>query len=406
VLDFLTRDGKVLLVARSVRGVTYGFVSVLLATYLGLLGADETLSGVVLGIALLSGAVLNVAASRFADRVGRRRFLALAGLLMAASGAVLALTSTLPGAVAAALLGALTPTAMEVGPFLSVEQAMLPQAGDPARGPDAYAWYNLSGALAAAFGALLTGLASFFALSAGGDLVAGIHVMFWGYAAAGAASAVLALMLSDAVELDPASRAEGKVPLSPEGRRVVGRLTALFALDSFAGGMIIRTFTALWFTVRFAPSVEVLGLVFFAANTLSALSYLIAARLVPKLGLVRTMVYTHVPSNILLALMAFAPTFEVGVGLFLARMSVGSMDVAPRQQLVVSAVAPRERTAAAGITNTARNIAQSGGPFVIGPIVAVAAIGGPFLVAGVLKLAYDASLLRAFGGAAPRAPDS
>lgn len=406
MLDFLTRDGWILLTARAARGVSYGFVSVLLATYLAQLNASETTAGIVLGVAMLSGAAINIAAGRFADRVGRRRFLVLAGLLMCGSGLVLAFTDSVEGALAAALVGGLTPTAMEVGPFLSVEQAMLPQVCAEDRRPDAYAWYNLVGSLAAAFGALLTGLVATFSGMLGGGPDAGYHAMFGWYALTGIASSVLAYALSASVEIRAEDSAASKEPLSPEGRVAVRRMVGLFALDSFAGGMIIRAFTALWFATRFSPSVEVLGFVFFAANTLSALAYLLVGRLVRRWGLIRTMVYTHVPSNILLAAMAFAPNFEVGVLLFLARMSLAQMDVAPRQQFVVMAVAPRERTAASGITNSARNIAQAGGPFVLGPIIALAAIGGPFVVAGALKLVYDASLLRAFGATPAGAPDS
>jgi MFS family permease len=406
VLDFLTRDGWILLAARTLRGVAYGFVSVLLATYLALLNADEATSGVVLGVAMLSGAALNIVAARYADRLGRRRFLALSGAIMFASGLVLAVTSSIEGALAAALVGGLIPTAMETGPFLSVEQAILPQASAPDRRPDAFAWYNLVGSMAAAFGALLTGLAGYFTMALGGDPLAGYHVMFLWYAVTGLASLALALTLSREVELNDPDGAGGPRPLSPEGRKAVRMLTALFSVDSFAGGMVIRTFTALWFAVRFAPSIEVLGLVFFGANALSALSYLFAARLVRRLGLVKTMVYTHIPSNVLLAAMAFAPTFEVGVALFLARMSIAQMDVAPRQQFVVSVVRPHERTASAGITNTARNISQAGGPFAIGPVVALSSIGGPFVIAGVMKVAYDLALLRAFGRSRAGAPDS
>lgn len=406
MLDFFTRDGWLLLAARTVRGISYGFVSVLLATYLTTLRADETTSGVVLGVAMLSGAALNIAASRYADRIGRRRFLGLSGAIMCGSGLVLALTGSIEGALAAALIGGLTPTAMEIGPFLSVEQAILPQASAPDRRPDAYAWYNLVGSLAAAFGALFTGLAGAFSLAFGGDPLAGYHAMFAWYAVAGVASCLLSLRLSDAVELKDPAPGPGKPTLSPEGRAAVRRMTALFGVDAFAGGMIIRTFTAYWFAIRFSPTIEVLGLVFFAANAASAVSYLPAAKLAHRLGLVKTMVYTHIPSNILLVAMAFSPTFEFAVVLFVARMSISQMDVAPRQQFVVSVVAPYERTAAAGITNTARNLAQAGGPFVIGPVVLATMIGGPFVLAGLLKLAYDVSLLRAFGATKVGAHDS
>jgi predicted MFS family arabinose efflux permease len=158
--------------------------------------------------------------------------------------------------------------------------------------------------------------------------------------------------------------------------------------------------------VRPNPSLKAPGLVFFGTNALAALSYLTAAQLARQLGLIRTMVYTHIPSNVLLIAMAFSPTFEVGVVLFLARMSMSQMDVAPRQQFVVTVVAPSERTAAAGITNTARNLAQAGGPFVIGPVIALAAVGGPFILAGAIKIGYDLALLREFGSAKQAAPDS
>lgn len=370
-----------------------------MAAYFQLVGADGALTGVLLGVALLSGAALNVTLSKYADRFGRRRFLALAGLLMFASGLVLVLTRSIEGALAAALLGALTPTAMEVGPFLSLEQAILPQASSEQGRTDAYAWYNLVGSFAAAVGALLTGLAAYFAALQGGDLIAGIHAMFLWYSLTGLLAVALALALSPAVEVPASGASPNKQTLSPESRRAVSRMVALFAVDSFAGGMIIRTFTAYWFTVRFGTSLETLGLVFFGANSLSALSYLAAARLTRRLGLVRTMVFTHIPSNIMLMAMAFAPGFEAAVALFLGRMAIAQMDVAPRQEFVVTVVAPAERTAAAGLTNTARNIAQAGGPFVLGPVVAIATIGGPFAAAGLMKLVYDVAFLRTFGSA-------
>jgi MFS family permease len=400
VLDFFTQDGKLILASRALRGVTYGFVSVLLATYLQVLEADEVTIGVVLGIALASGAGLNILASRHADRWGRRRFLALSGVLMFGSGLVLATTGSVAGAVLAALMGALTPTAMEVGPFLSVEQAILPQVSTSEGRSQAYAWYNLAGSFAAALGALLTGLATVLTTLVGNDPLAGYHLMFLGYGAAGLAAAAVALMLSPAVE--PQAESGGPVaPLSPEGRKVVTRLALLFGVDSFAGGMIIRTFTAIWFTVTFSPSLEMLGLVFFAANTLQGVSFLVAARVAAQLGLVRTMVYTHIPSNLLLVALPFSPTFAVAVAVFLARMGLGSMDVAPRQEFVVTVVAPQERLAAASLTNTSRNVTQAGGPFALGPLVALAGLGAPFAIAGVIKIVYDVALLRTFGGALP-----
>jgi predicted MFS family arabinose efflux permease len=287
---------------------------------------------------------------------------------------------------------------MEVGPFLTVEQALMPQVAQPARRPDMFAWYNLLGAFAAAFGALASGAAPALGAAAGGGAMAGYHLMFLAYGLVGLAAALVALSLSPAVEAQRAH--EGQAPsgrLSPEGRRTVRALSLLFAVDSFAGGMVIRTFTAFWFAVAFAPSVELLALVFFAANMLSGASFLVAARLTRRLGLVRTMVYTHLPSNLLLIAFPFSPNLEVAVALFLARMSMAQMDVAPRQLFVVTVVGPSERTAAAAITNTVRNVAQAGGPFALGAIAAATFLGAPFAVAGALKVAYDLALLRWFG---------
>lgn len=401
VFDFLTRDGKLILLSRTLRGVTYGFVSVLLAVYLQALEADEVTIGVVLGVALASGAGLNILASRYADRWGRRRFLMLSGALMLASGLILATTRSIEGAIAAALMGALTPTAMEVGPFLSVEQAILPQVSDAALRSKAYAWYNLVGSLAAAFGALLSGLATVLSAQMGGDELAGFHVMFLGYGLAGLAAVVLASVLSPAVEQAGENAGEPARPLSPESRARVVRMAGLFGVDSFAGGMIIRTFTAIWFTVTFSPTLETLGFVFFAANAIQSVSFLVAVRLSDRIGLVRTMVYTHVPSDILLIAMPFSPTFPIAVALFLGRMAIGSMDVAARQQFVVTVVAPDERLTAAAVTNTSRNVSQAAGPFLLGPLVALSGLGGPFVIAGAIKLVYDAAFLRSFGKVRP-----
>jgi len=401
--ELLTRDGQLILLSRSARGLTYGFVSVLLATYLEALGANEATIGVVLGLALLSGAGLNILAGRFADRLGRRRFLGLSGVLMFLSGIILAVTGSVEGAVLAAMMGALTPTAMEVGPFLSVEQAILPQVSPSDSRTRAYAWYNMLGSFAAAVGALLSGLASALTVALGGDPLAGIHAMFLWYALTGLGAAAISLGLSPAVEAPLAARGPERAALSPPARTAVNKLVLLFGIDSFAGGMIIRTFTAFWFTVRFQPTLETLGVVFFFANTLSALSYLGAARLAERLGLIRTMVYTHLPSNILLVVLPFSPTFEIAVAVFLGRLAIAQMDVAPRQEFVVSVVSAPERTAAASITNTSRNVTQAAGPFALGPVALLFGVGGPFVISGILKLAYDLLLLRTFGAAEAQA---
>jgi len=400
LLDYVLRDGRVLLVARATRGVAYGFVAVILASYLQALGADAATIGAVLGLALGSGAALSLVAGRFADRFGRRRFLALMGVSMFAAGLILAFTDSVAGAAAACAFGALSPTAMEVGPFLSVEQAVLPQVTRAARRADMFAWYNLVGNFAAAFGALLSGAAPAIGAAVGGDTVAGFHAMFLAYGVIGLAASAMALSLTRGVEAPASGAGPTRGRLGPEGRRTVRSLAALFAVDSFAGGMVIRTFVAFWLAVVFAPSVEVLGLVFFGANMLSGISFLVAARIARRLGLIRTMVYTHIPSNLLLMAFPFSPSFEVAAALYLARLSMAQMDVAPRQLFVVTVVRPDERTAAAAVTNTARSVAQAGGPFALGAIASATFLGAPFAVAGALKIAYDLVLLQRFGSVA------
>jgi MFS family permease len=385
------------MLSRSRRGVTYGFVSVILAAYLEALGADGPTIGAVLGLSLASGAGLNILASRYADRIGRRRFLALSGLLILASGLTLTFTRSIEGAVLACSLGSLTPTAMEVGPFLSVEQAMLPQTTRDSHKANTYAWYNLLGSFAAAVGALITGIVPWLGSLVGGATFEGFHVLFFVYGAVGAVASLFALGLSPAVEPEAQERGKRPAPLAPESKKTVRSLSALFALDSFAGGMVIRTFTAFWFTVALGASLETLGVLFFLANALSAISYLPAAWLSKRIGLVRTMVFTHIPSNLLLVALPFAPTFEIAAAIFLVRMATASMDIAPRQVLVVTLVRPEERTASAALTNTARNVAQAGGPFAVSAIVGLSFLGAPFAVAGVLKIVYDLWLLRAFG---------
>jgi MFS family permease len=366
---------------------------VLLGIYLKFLGGDDATVVASLGISLVTGAVLNILVGYFGDRFGRRRAMALFGLLMAASGVLLAAAPSFPFALAALALGATSPTGTEVSPFLSVEQSIVADVAREGRRTRAFAAYNLLGSLGAAAGALASGVPT---LLAGGvpTSAAPIRPMFLLYAALGLLATGLSLALPASVEV---GRRTERVPLSPESRSRVARIALLFGVDSFAGGFVLQSFVSLWFYTVYPESAALLPLIFFAAGVLSALSFLFAARLGERFGLLETMVFTHIPSSLLLIAMPLAPGFLPALGAYLARMALSQMDVPTRQAYLAGIVSRGERTAANAATNTARNVAQSAGPFSSGAVIAaLGSLTVPFLIGGGLKIVYDLLIFAAF----------
>jgi len=302
---------------------------------------------------------------------------------MGIAGAAFALTDSTWLLVLAALTGTVSTEVVESGPFTSLEQAMLPSAAagrDPTR---LYGTYNTVATLAGSLGALAAGATVVF----DGEPQRLLLV----YVAAGAVGAVVTLGLSDAVEAG--ARTVG--PPLQRSRGIVRRLSGLFALDSFGGGFVTQTFIAYWFTETYGSSPEVLGAAFFAVGILQALSFQVAVRLAGRIGLLNTMVFTHLPSNVLLALIPFAPNEATAFALLFARFALSQMDVPARQAYVVGVVDPEERTAAAAYTNTARYVTRPLGPLAAAPIMQVS-LGAPFAIAGALKIAYDLSLYALF----------
>jgi predicted MFS family arabinose efflux permease len=294
---------------------------------------------------------------------------------MALAGTVFALTSFVPALVVAGLTGTVSTDVVESGPFTSLEQAMLPHAGpNPTR---LFGTYNTIATLAGSVGALVA-------------LVGSSPHWLLVYPLAAAAALVATVRLSDAVEVGEELRAEPRPPLH-RSRSIVARLCALFALDSFGGGFVPQTFIAYLFTRKYGASPQTLALVFFAIGFLQAFSFQIAVRLAGRFGLLRTMVWTHLPSNLLLAAVAFAPTLSTAIVLLLARFALSQMDVPTRQAYVVAVVDPSERTAAAAYTNTARYVTRPVAPLLAGPVLRVG-LGAPFLIAGALKSVYDLGL--------------
>jgi MFS family permease len=402
----LDPNGRLLFATRVLRMFGYGFLAVVLVLYLAALGIDSTLIGVILTLTLLGDTVISLWLTTRADRIGRRRVLVAGSILMIVAGIVFAITSWVPLLILAATIGVISPTGNEVGPFLAVEQAALSQATPDARRTPTFAWYNLAGYLATATGALAAGLLSQVLLATGFAAVDAYRAVVLGYAVVGAAMAIVFWRVGAAVEA-PARTTDDDIGRRlglGRSRGIVGRLSALFALDAFGGGFIPQSLMAYWFHLKFGVEPAVLGGIFFGANILAAVSSLSASRIAARFGLVNTMVFTHLPSNVLLLLVPLMPTLPLAILVLLLRFSLSQMDVPTRQSYVMAVVDPDERSAAAGVTGIARTTGAALSPALSTPLVASAGLAAaPFFLAGGLKILYDLLLYRAFTSG--RAPD-
>jgi MFS family permease len=389
-------DGRLLFLTRAARMFSYGFLSVVLVLYLAALGFSEGRIGLLLTLTLVGDTLISLAITLHADRIGRKRMLLLGAALMVAAGVPFALSGDFTVLVLAATFGVISPSGNEVGPFLAIEQAALSQVLPEDRRTGVFAWYHLTGAFATAGGALAGGWTAQVLQSAGLAPAASYRVLVFAYAAVGLLLAGLFLRMSRAVEAPPAAAAAGRLGLHAS-RRVVFKLSALFSLDAFAGGFVIQSLVAYWFQQRFGVAPGTLGSIFFAANILAGLSALYAVRLAKRIGLVRTMVYTHIPSNVLLILVPLMPNLPLAIAMLLLRFSISQMDVPTRQAYTMAVVAPDERSAAAGVTGIARTTGAALSPMLAGPLLAVPALSGAlFVLAGGLKILYDLLLYRSF----------
>lgn len=390
-MSALSRDGWLLVGSFALRSAAYGWLAVVLGLNLAARGLEPALIGAVFTAALAGGALLTIAVTRLADRWGRRRVLVGGALLMAASGAALATEAPPWLLLVVASAGALSPSGKDVGPCLPVEQAMLPQTTRDEQRTAVFALYNLAGSVAGALGALVVGVPALLGL----DEPAGYRLLALAYVAAALGLAALYGALSPAVEVPPPRRPV-KSTMGRATRGTVWRLAALFALDAFAGGFVAQAIVAWWLQLRHGLDLAALGAVFFGANLLAALSFLAAAPLARRLGLLNTMVFTHLPSNGLLLLVPLMPTAEGAVAALLARHLLSQLDVPTRQSYSMAIVSPAERAAAAGTLAVARSLGAALAPAVAAPTLIVPALGLPFLVAGTLKIAYDLTLLGLF----------
>ena len=405
ILNWLTRDGKLLLAARIMRTFGYGFLSVIIAIYLRLLGFDNIQIGLLLGSALVNSVIFTLFASFYADRIGRRRLLIIYASLMSVSGLIFTITDNYFLLILAAFIGTMNVTGSETGAFLTIEQATLPQTiRNKQMMNTAFALYNMVGTFSMSVGILLSGLPSllqeqFYGLSQ----IESIKGLFILYTLLGLFVIIIYIMLSRDIEVKQEAKRTIKQTLSPRSKQIVAKLSTLFAVDSFAGGFVIQSVISLWFFTRFGADLAALSYIFSAANVITALSYIAAAKIADRIGLVNTMVFTHLPSNILLILVAIAPSLQIAVILYLIRMTMSQMDVPTRQSYIVAIVSEDERTAASGLTNVSRNIAQTISPSLFGYIFQSSlSLAAPFVLGGVIKIIYDLALYFNFRNIKPK----
>ena len=399
------RDIALLFTARCIRMFGYGLLAVVVVLYLDAVGLSGAQIGLLLTLTLLGDAAISLWLTTHADRLGRRRVLLVGAVLLLAGGLAFAATPVFAVLLVAATIGVISPSGNEVGPFLAVEQASLTQLVDPARRTHLFTRYQLAGSLATAFGALAAGAVVQLAAGRVLEPADAYRAVIVGYALVGVALAVVFWRVSPAVEVPPAEVVDPTIRTRlglHQSQGVVMRLAALFALDAFAGGFVMQSFIAFWFSERFGVDPAVLGVILFGANILAAISALAAGPLAARFGLVRTMVFTHLPSNVLLILVPLMPTLPLAVLALLVRFSISQMDVPTRQSYTMAIVAPDERSAAAGVTGIARSLGVAASPLIAAPLlIGSAYIGAPFVIAGSLKIVYDLLLYRRFQAVRP-----
>lgn len=399
-LHTLTPDGRLLFATRIVRMFGYGIVAVVLALYLTQLSLNEAQIGEILTWTLVGDAVISLAITLVADRLGRKKMLLVGAGLMVFAGVTLATTDSLLILTLAAIIGTLSPSGNEVGPFLSIEQAILPQMTTNEQRTAVFSWYNLAGSFSTAMGALFGGWMASSLQAAGQAPLQSYRVIMALYAVLGALLIAMFTRLSRAAEAEKSATLGERFGLH-RSRGIVFRLSALFALDSFAGGMVLQSVLVYWFRVRFGVDDGLMGSIFFGANLLAGLSALAAGRIAARIGLINTMVWTHIPSNILLMLVPLMPSLSLAIIVLLARFSISQMDVPTRQSYIMAVVAPDERSAAAGVTTIVRTAASSLAPSIAGQLFGVTLLSVPFFLAGGLKIVYDLALYQSFRALKP-----
>ncbi len=400
----INRDTVVLFSTRLIRLFCYGFLSVVLAMYLAQVGLDERQIGLLFTLTLAGDAAITLWLTTSADRFGRKRTLIAGALLMLSAGVVFLLTRNVVVLAAAAIVGVISPSGNEIGPFLSVEQASLSHLLPDENRTRVFAWYNLVGSFATATGALAGGWLAQFLQSEGLPAWDAYRTVLMGYSIGGLVIGLLFLSLSREIEVSGPAPVEsiGRVLGLHKSRRVVIRLSALFSMDAFAGGFVVQSLIAYWFYAKFGVEAGIIGSIFFGANVLAGVSALLAVRIARRIGLINTMVFTHIPSNLLLILVPLMPTLPLAIAVLLLRFSISQMDVPTRQSYTMAVVAPDERSAASGVTSIARSVGAALSPSLTGLFLASPALLSlPFFFSGGIKIIYDLLLYRSFRAMKP-----
>lgn len=391
------RDLALINAAGFLRSFGVGLIGVVLGIYLFRRGLSSWAIGSVVAAGLAGSALATVTVTFAADRVGRKRSLLYLSLLSAVGGIALARSPTLPVLVIMAFAGMLNGTGTDRSASFALDQAVVPGLVSDAKRTWSLAWYNVLLDGGGSLGALGAGLPILLQHDLALSVLSSYRVVFFGYSGLCLLVGALYLLLSPAVEIaDPSTLASLRTKMAPESKRIVAELTALFSLDAFGGGFLTDALLAYWFFRRFGVAEHELGLVFFAVHILNACSHVGAAWLARRIGLVNTMVFTHLPSSLFLMAVPFAPSFKWAVLLFLCREALVEMDVPTRQSYVAALVKPSERTFASGITNLVRNLFWAAGSGVAGVTMQVLTFSAPLLVGGGAKITYDLLLYKSF----------
>ncbi len=384
-MSWISKDGKVTLINRGIRSFGYGFISVLLGIYLTELGFKPFLVGILLSAAIAGGALLTIITGRYAVIYGLKKMLLFSIILSLIGIAIFLLTENFIFLISGAMISFLSPSGRELGPFLSLEQAYLPFTVSDDNRTKAFSFWNIIATFSASSGALLGSLPLFFQGYFGIEKILSFKLMFAFYLILN----ITALLLYASISEVKFTRE--KIKLTEKSKKIITKLSFLFAIDSLGGGFVITSILSLWFYSKFNIPLTTISGIFFAAGLLEALSYYLSEKLAKKIGLVNTMVFTHIPSSIFLMLIPFAPDFYLAVALLLMRQLLSEMDVPPRQSYVVAVVKPEEKSIAASTTNLAKILASSIGPAVAGRVLFLTAFS-PFVIGGSLKIIYDVIL--------------
>jgi MFS family permease len=394
----IDRTARLLLISRGLRGFCDGFVAVLLPAYLLALGLGKVDVGLIGTTTLVGSAVATIAVGALAHRFAARRMFIFAAALMVATGLGFGGLTSLWPLLVVAFLGTLNPSSGDVSLFLPLEQSRLAEAATSNQRTALFARYSLIGAVSAAIGSLAAGVPAWLTEHAQVSELPAMRMMFLLYAATGV---VIWLIYR---RLPPPTAAQTQRRRAPllESRRIVTRLALLFSVDAFAGGLLVNSLLTLWLMQRFGLSVGGAGQFFFWAGLLSAASQLVAAPLASRIGLLNTMVFTHIPSSLSLIAAAFTSSLPVTLALLLVRSALSQMDVPTRTAYVMAVVTPPERPAAASFTSVPRSLAASLGPSLAGGLIAMGWLGAPLVACGALKIAYDLALLFVFRHVKPQ----